>query len=106
MIKTPYRASGGCWHRMLFLPGMLALAGCASAPATSSSQASTCEAGAAQWALGQSISDSLANRIQLDTRATRVERIRPGQPVNADIRPDRINIKLDQDGRIQSITCG
>ena len=32
--------------------------------------------------------------------------IRPDSQVTMDFRPDRVNFKIDEDGRITEITCG
>lgn len=96
-----------CAYRAgIALGALMIVSGCATGDRESRAAASSCDASAAQWAVGQTISDSLANRIQLDSRSTLVRRVRPGQPVTLDVRPDRLNIKLDDNGKIESISCG
>lgn len=36
----------------------------------------------------------------------RIRYIEPGQPVTADLRPDRLNVETGVDGRIQLFRCG
>lgn len=36
----------------------------------------------------------------------RIRYIEPGQPVTADLRPDRLNVETGADGRIQLFRCG
>jgi hypothetical protein len=59
-----------------------------------------------QWALGQVINDATVNRIQVESRASQVRRLRPGQPMTRDFRRDRINVQIDDTGTIKAVACG
>ena len=48
----------------------------------------------------------LRDEIQYATNARIARILRPDDPVTKDLRPDRLNILLGEDGKINALTCG
>ncbi|KRG72011.1 hypothetical protein [Pseudoxanthomonas dokdonensis] len=93
----------------------LLVAACASNPparapavATRSSlpPAPPCNAGAAQFAIGQSPSPQLMESARAAAHAGMVRVIRNEQPFGSQQRADRLNLQLDRNYRITSARCG
>ncbi|MEZ0469857.1 I78 family peptidase inhibitor [Luteimonas salinilitoris] len=87
---------------------LCSIAGCATAPENTDTDTreDQCRADLSQWAVGQVINDAIVNRIQVESRASQVRRLRPGQPMTRDFRRDRVNVEIDNAGRIQAVACG
>lgn len=106
MIRCAGFIKNAWWVRVALATGWFTLAACATQAPVPADGASQCRAEPAQWAVGQVISDSLVNRIQVESGASVVRRLRPGQPMTRDFRHDRVNVEIDNAGRIQTIACG
>ena len=102
---------------LLVAPLALALAACGNArePAPVNGEppkvvegdfGGSCNAEPAQQFVGQKLDDALNARAKSATGATGVRVIRPGMAVTMDYRADRLNIEIDDDGRIVRISCG
>ena len=95
----------------------------ASAPATSAPAASTpttpsnepmapplpaaaCDAGKAQWAVGNALDEVLLERARVDAGAAAVRSLKPGQMVTMEINAERLNVDVDADGNVTGVRCG
>lgn len=75
-------------------------------PPMSQADGGTCDADAlADWA-GRDYRAAMTTRARELSGAERVRVIRPGQGYTMDYRPDRLNLHLDERGRIVGIDCG
>lgn len=66
----------------------------------------SCDAKAAAAFVGQAISEDVSNKAQAAAGARGVRIIRPGMAVTMDYRAGRLNLHLDDAGRITKATCG
>ncbi|MFD1787196.1 I78 family peptidase inhibitor [Sphingomonas floccifaciens] len=66
----------------------------------------TCRDDRAQGYVGQVYSDAIADRIKVQSRATKVRPIRPGDVVTMDVNTRRVNVSLDENNRVTRIYCG
>ena len=66
----------------------------------------SCDDKAAAAFVGQAISEDVAGRARAAAGARGVRVIRPGMAVTMDYREGRLNLHLDDDGRITRATCG
>lgn len=65
-----------------------------------------CRAEAAQRFIGQSSDRATVQAAVAASGAKTVRVIEPGMMVTMDYRGDRLNIRVDADGRIVAVTCG
>jgi len=114
MSRTPL----ACTAALLIAPLALALSACGNArePTPMNEDTpptvvapdfdATCNAEAGQQFVGQTLDDALSDRARAATGARGVRVIRPGMAVTMDYRADRLNIDVDEDGRITRVHCG
>ena len=111
---TPVPAAR-CLSALLCLPLAFGLAACTSPgesvngsqpPIRDGGLSGTCDAKAAQQYVGQKLDEALAERARAAAGARGVRVIRPGMAVTADYRAGRLNIELDEAGRITRVHCG
>lgn len=93
---------------MLAVGAAVSMAACTTTPEDQSAavREEQCRGDLVQWAVGQVINDATVNRIQVESRASQVRRLRPGQPMTRDFRRDRINVEIDDTGTIKAVACG
>jgi len=100
---------------LLCLPLAFGLSACTSAgdsvngsqpPIRDGGLTGTCDEKAAQQFVGQTLDEALAERARAATGARAVRVIRPGMAVTADYRAGRLNIDIDESGRIIRVHCG
>lgn len=65
-----------------------------------------CRAAGAQAELGKIVDDKVADDARYAAGAMRTRIIRPGQAVTMDADPQRLNIEVDETGRIRRLRCG
>ena len=65
-----------------------------------------CDAKQTAWAKGQVADETLVERIRSETHSKGVRVIRPGMAVTMDYREDRVNIDVDDKGRVVNVRCG
>ncbi|GHC15375.1 I78 family peptidase inhibitor [Aidingimonas halophila] len=65
-----------------------------------------CGAESVQDRVGRPLSDALQRAIAEESQAERVRVLSPGEAATMDHRPDRLNIRLDEDDVIVEIGCG
>jgi hypothetical protein len=88
--------------RLVFLGfSVAALAACQSNGETAPDMAETCGADALQHLVGEPRSAFERTGVEVPTRI-----LPPGSAMTMDHRPDRLNVDLDEDGRIARIWCG
>lgn len=75
----------------------------ASAP---SEESMMCDAAKAQFAVGQTYSDALAEQARAAAGAKIVRQLLPGQAVTMEFRADRLNLESGDGGRVVSVRCG
>ena len=65
-----------------------------------------CRAAGAQAELGKTVSEQTVDDARYAAGAMRTRVIRPGQAVTMDADPQRLNIEVDETGRIRRLRCG
>lgn len=100
--------------RIAVLSAATAMAACTMAPnkpeqpsaAPPAAESAGCDAAKASFTEGQTYSDEIAQRAREASGARTVRALRPGQAVTMEYLHDRLNLKLDDAGRIESANCG
>jgi hypothetical protein len=90
---------------------LLAMLGCGAAPPDDvglpvSDETHRCNAGLVQNLVGLPADEELGERALQQSGADRLRWIRPGDAVTMDFNPRRLNIEIDDDGRVARIHCG
>lgn len=65
-----------------------------------------CDAAPAQRYVGQKADSTVVQAALTATKAKQVRVIKPDMMVTMDFRSDRLNVRVDDDGKIIAITCG
>nr|WP_299243608.1 I78 family peptidase inhibitor [uncultured Halomonas sp.] len=65
-----------------------------------------CDTTSVQGYIGQNYSDALRQILTSQSDADNARVLKPGQPFTLDYRQARLNIYLDEDGRISDLRCG
>lgn len=82
------------------------LAGCA-APANGPGMGNPrCRAAGAQAELGKMIDPAVTEAARAASGALRARVIKPGEAVTMDADPQRLNIEVDDTGKIRRLRCG
>lgn len=68
--------------------------------------ASTCQAAAARFSVGQPYTPDLAERARQAAQARAVRKIEPGGAYTMDFSPDRLNVEVDRAGIVRELNCG
>jgi len=84
----------------LFLPA------CAATPTEPPSAPAGCRAEAAAALIGRPATSELGAEALRLTGARRLRWIRPGDMVTMDYSPERLNLHLDADGKVERLACG
>jgi len=66
----------------------------------------TCNAAAANGAIGQPATAALQSELITKTLAKTLRVVRPGEPVTQDFSSQRLNLEVDGTGRITGARCG
>lgn len=64
-----------------------------------------CDVSELDFVVGHPLDDALKARAQEATGAASVRVFTTGDPVTADMRPDRLNLELDKSGTVVSARC-
>lgn len=64
-----------------------------------------CDASELDFVVGHPLDDALKARAQEATGAATVRVFTTGDPITADMRPDRLNLELDKAGKVVSARC-
>lgn len=94
---TPFR-------RIASLLVLVGLTACASEPPRLPEP--RCRAAGAESELGKTVDDKVADDARYAAGAMRTRIIRPSQAVTMDADPQRLNIEVDETGRIRRLRCG
>ena len=65
-----------------------------------------CEVSRAQWAIGQKASDDLLERARVDAGAKTARFLRPNQAVTLEYAAWRLNLGLDEQDVVKTVSCG
>jgi hypothetical protein len=65
-----------------------------------------CKAAGARAELGKTVDDAVSDSARASAGALRARIIKPGDAVTQDIDPQRLNIEVDDTGRIRRLRCG
>jgi hypothetical protein len=90
---------------------MMTMTGCAAVPPADAEEvpvrgAGKCDAAKAQGLIGKARSKTLGTDALRRTGARTLRWIRPGTMVTMDFREDRLNLHLDERGRVTKVNCG
>ncbi|GAB2793141.1 hypothetical protein GCM10027040_19220 [Halomonas shantousis] len=66
----------------------------------------TCEAETVQSAVGRALDEALRRRLASESGAAQVRVMHPGQAYTLEYREDRLSVRVDAQGRIESLSCG
>lgn len=93
---------------VLSLLTFVSLAGCAQLMPGSEPRMpdARCRAAGAEAELGKTLDPEVADNARMGAGAMRARIIRPGQKVTMDLDPQRLNIEVDDTGRIRRLRCG
>jgi len=85
----------------------LSLPACATTtPADGAPRPGSCDAARARALVGRTATSDLVARAQRLTGARRVRSILPGMMVTMDYSPDRLNIHIGRDDKVERFACG
>ena len=85
---------------------LLALVACADQPPREGIQDARCHAAGAESVLGRNLDARVIEEAIAGSGALRTRVIRPGSSATTDLDPLRLNIEVDQSGRIRRMVCG
>jgi hypothetical protein len=91
---------------LLVAAGASGLTACASSSATGDSHVAVCDASKVQWAVGKEATQDVMGQVWRQSGAGLFRPIIEAQSVQRDVKPDRVNVHLDNENRIRSIDCG
>lgn len=74
--------------------------------AASPPSSAMCDAAKAQFAVGESYSDALAERAREAAGAQTVRKLVPGQVITMEFNGTRLNLDTDAAGKVTSARCG
>lgn len=69
-------------------------------------QLDTCGQQAAQRLMGLLVTPQVRTELQKSIRHDRMRIVRPGAVITQDVRPDRLNLIVDDSGRLVAARCG
>ncbi|HLU12895.1 MAG TPA: I78 family peptidase inhibitor [Arenimonas sp.] len=65
----------------------------------------SCKAESLSWTVGQVADEALTEKARVESGARTVRVIKPGMAVTMDYREDRLNLELDDEGRVVRAYC-
>ena len=102
--------------RLPILPALagatsLLMSACSSAPTTGQAAdpapvSSRCNAAPAQFAVGRNVGAALENEARTRAGAKAVRVLRPNQVVTMEFNAERLNLTVDDAGRVTRVNCG
>lgn len=75
-------------------------------PVSPSSESTACNAAAASFAVGKPWTAELGEQARAASGAKTLRTIRHGDMVTMDYQADRLNLELDEAGRVTHVRCG
>lgn len=113
LLKPSQPMQRGSWLAAAVAAASLALSGCAPAQtastdagASSAAAGGTCSAVNAQFIRGKTVDPRLAEEARVRAGARNIRVLRPGQIATLEYDMTRLNIRVGDDGRIDSVDCG
>jgi hypothetical protein len=90
------------------LLALVSLSACAnlSAGASGAIPQASCRAAGAESVLGQTVDDKVISDATVGSGAMRSRVIRPGANVTLELDPLRLNLEVDESGRVRRLRCG
>ena len=76
------------------------------APAGDGAAMALCNADAVQSLVGQEATEAVLEQAKTGSGAALVRALKPGEAATMEFRPDRIDVRLDENNVIQSLHCG
>jgi len=70
------------------------------------SMAGPCKAEPAQFAVGRNADAALENEARMRSGAKTARVLKPNQPVTLEFNAERLNLMVDQAGRVTRVSCG
>ena len=77
-----------------------------SIPAASPADALACDSAKAQWTLGNPADAALLEKARANAGAELARILSPGQAVTMEYRAERLNLRVNEAGVVQSVNCG
>jgi hypothetical protein len=74
--------------------------------ASSAAGSQSCDAGKAQWAIGQRATDELLEQARAAAGARTARFLRPDQPITREYFGWRLNLGLNEHDVVRSVNCG
>lgn len=65
-----------------------------------------CDTSKAQWTVGKIADEALLAKAKADTGALLGRILRPGMAVTMDYRVERLNLRVDESGKVLDVNCG
>lgn len=75
-------------------------------PPAMAEPAASCDQSKASWAIGQQADEALMKKIIDDTGAKHARKLRPGMMVTMEFDGTRVNVRVDNNDKVLSVTCG
>ena len=103
MRSMPLAALAATASLLISACGNAPAAGQAADPAPVSSR---CNAAPAQFAIGRNVDAALENEARTRAGAKTVRTLRPNQVVTMEFNAERLNLTVDDAGRVTRVSCG
>ncbi len=103
------------YAKMIMAGGAVLLLGaCASGAEDSSAEEpaaqpislESCDTAAVEYALGETFDEANLPQLQSESQSRQVRVLHPGDAATMDHRPERLNIHVDDNERIEALRCG
>lgn len=66
----------------------------------------SCDSSKAQWAVGKIADEALLARAKNDAGANLARILRPDMAVTMEYRAERLNLRVDETGKVLDVSCG
>lgn len=66
----------------------------------------SCDISKAQWTVGKIADEALLAKAQSDAGASLARILRPDMAVTMDYRAERLNLRVDEAGKVLDVNCG
>jgi hypothetical protein len=73
---------------------------------TGGTPVAVCDATHVAWAVGQVADDALVERARVESGSTSVRVLRPGMVITREFNGARLNIRVDNERKVLSVSCG
>lgn len=76
------------------------------APAAADAATGGCDDSQAQWAIGKVVSEAEVEQARKDSGAKLARLLKPGQVVTMEFNGERLNLDVDDAGKVTAVRCG